>query len=65
MVLDSTVPEFDEVLFQKEDWRYTLYSEAKEAIPSNTEEVRGLGFKINTNVDSDHAGDEVTCRVRT
>ena len=37
----------------------------KRLIPSNAEEFRGLGFKINANVDSDHASDEVTRRSRT
>ena len=65
MVLDPTVPEFDEALFQQDDWRYTLYFEAKEAISSNAEEARGLGLKINDNVDSNHVGDEITRRSRT
>ena len=65
MVLDPTSPDFHEALFQQEDWRYTPYSDAKEAIPSNAEEVRGLGFKINANVDFNHAGDKTTRRSRT
>ena len=65
MVFDPTVPDFDESLFQRQDWRYTPYSTAEESVPSNAPKSSGLGFKVNANVDSDHAGDTITRRSRT
>ena len=65
MVFDSTVPDFDEDSFPKEDWTYTPYTQGKEEIPSNVPTARGLGFKVNVNVDSDHASDWTTRRSRT
>ena len=65
MVFDPTASDFDETLFPQEDQQYIPHSEAEEAIPSNGHESRGLGFKMNTNVDSDYAGDNFTCRSRT
>ena len=64
MVFDATVPDFNHDLFPKEDWRYTPYAGTKESIPLNAPEPCGLGFKINTNVDSDYAGDCITRRSR-
>ena len=65
MVFDPTIPVFDESQFQKQDWRYTPYSGARESLPANAPKSRGLGFITNAYVDSDHAGDNITRRSRT
>jgi hypothetical protein len=65
MVFDPTVPDFDDTQFPREDWRYTPYNDSKEHIPKGLPENRGIGFKINAHVDSDHAGDYITRRSRT
>ena len=66
LVLDPTVRDFDvDELFPRRDWKHTPFVDAKEEIPPNAPEARGLGFTIFANVDSDHAGDEITRRSRT
>ena len=66
LVLDPTVRDFDvELLFPRKDWKHAPFVDAREEIPSNTPEARGLGFIIFANVDSDHAGDEITRCSRT
>ena len=65
MVFNPTLPDFDESCFIQQDWTYTPYSKAREAIPTNAPITRGLGVKVNANVDSDHAGDNITRRSRT
>ena len=65
MVFNPTLPDFDETVFQDENWEYTSYSGAKESIPANAPDERGLGFKANASVDSDHAGYNITHRSRT
>ena len=65
MLFNSTLPEFDESCFTQQDWRCTPCSKAREAIPTNAPITRGLGVKVNANVDSDHAGDNVTRISRT
>ena len=65
MVFDPTLPDIDEDLFPREDWRHTPYSTATEDVPSRIPDARGFGFVISTYVDSDHAGDTVTRRSRT
>ena len=65
MVFDPTLPDIDEDLFPKEDWRHTPYAYAKEGLPPKTPDARGQGFVISTYVDSDHAGDTITRRSRT
>ena len=65
MVFDPTLPDFDENLFPKQDWRHTPYSHAKEDLPPKIPAAPGFGFVISAYVDSDHAGDAVTRRSRT
>ena len=65
MVFDPSVPDFDESLFPKEDWRYTPYSEPPDSKPIESPQSSGLGLKVSANVDSDHAGDSITRRSRT
>ena len=65
MVFDPTPPIFDQDQFVQQDWRYTPYGNAKEVIPPDLPEPKGLGFTISSYVDSDHAGDAITRRSRT
>ena len=60
------IPDFDvNEIFPRRDWSHTPFVDSKEDIPSEMPEPRGFGFTIFANVDSDHAGDEITCRSRT
>ena len=65
MVFDPSEPDIDEDKFVKEDWKSSVYTNAKESVPKDAPEARGLGFKIRAFVDSDHAGDERTRRSRS
>ena len=65
MVFDPSEPEIEKYNFEKQDWSYSVYANAKEALPPNAPKSRGMGFKIRTYVDSDHAGSEKTRRSRT
>ena len=65
MVFNPSEPEIDLDLFEKQDWKNTVYGETSEEIPANVLEPRGFRFKIRAYVDSDHAGDSVTQRSRT
>ena len=66
LVLDPTIPDFDvELEFPRKNWRHTPFVDAKETMPDNMPPTRGLGFTMLANVDSDHAGDEITRRSRT
>ena len=66
MVFDPTELDIDESIFEGQDWSPdSVYGECVEALPKNTPEARGNGFKIKAYVDSDHAGDTVTRRSRT
>jgi len=64
MCFDPTYPEIDMGSFKECDWK-TFYGNMKEAIPPNAPEVRGKEVDLRLYVDSDHAGEEVTCRSRT
>ena len=65
MVFDPIVSDFDDTHVPQEDWIYNPYNGTKEHILKNHPEARGLGFKLNRNVDSDHAGDYITRRLGT
>ena len=65
MVFDPTVPQINDLDFKRLDWSHTTYANAKEILPNNVPEARGLGFLVRAYVDSDHAGDVVTRRSRT
>ena len=66
IIFDPTVPDFDiEEFFPRRNWASTPYIDAKEDLPTRVPEPCGLGFTILANVDSDHAGDEVTRQSRT
>ena len=55
LMFDSSVPSVDEKWFQKYEW-FDFYRDAKEAIPPNMPEARGLPITISTFVDSNLAG---------
>ena len=65
MVFDPTESKINESKIQREDWTATPYGACKEDVPSNAPKPLGIGFIICVFVDSDHAGDMVTCRSRT
>jgi hypothetical protein len=46
------------------DWQ-DFYHDAKESLPPNALEPRGSPVQMNCFVDSDHAGNHVTCRSHT
>ena len=65
MVFDPTDPDIDESLFPDQDWTSTVYDDAHDEIAPDAPPPRGLGFKIKSFVDADHAGNQVTRRSRT
>ena len=69
MVFDLTEPTIDEQLFERQDWTNSVYAtddtDLKEALPSNMTESRGIGLTMRAYVDTDHAVDSVTRRLRT
>lgn len=65
LVFDPTIPSIDDVLFPRQNWDHTPFSESIERIPSNAPQPRGYGFYITAYVDSDHAGDMLTRHSRT
>ena len=66
LIFDPSAPDFDiEGLFPRRNWKHTPFCDAVEEIPTNCPDARGLGFTIFANVDSDHAGDEITRRSQT
>ena len=64
LLFDPAYPKVREKWFTKYDW-YDFYKEAKEAIPSNMPEPRGLGVTITAFVDANHAGDSTDRRSQT
>ena len=54
-----------ELIFPRKDWKHTPFGDAKEAMPEKMPNLRGLGFTMIANEDSDHAGDKITRRSRT
>ena len=66
LVLDPTMQDFDiDGLIPHREWKHTPFVNAREIIPPDQPEARGLGFTIFANVDSDHAADEITRCSRT
>ena len=64
MVFDDAQVDIDESKFQEYDWQ-EFYHDAKEAVPLNAPEPRGNPVQMTCFVDSDHAGNRVTCRSHT
>ena len=65
MVFDPSEPNIKMRDFPGQEWDSTIYSEQNEAMPTNMPEPRGQGMTVLAYVDSDHAGNTVTCRSRT
>ena len=69
IVFDPSDPDIDTDSFQRQDWSYSIYSspgeELKEALPPNTPQTLGNGFKLRCFVDAYHAGESLTSRSRT
>ena len=61
---DPSYPEIDHSVFKEHDWS-EFYRDAKEAIPMNAPEPQGKEVDIHMSVDSNHAGDKVSCRSRS
>ena len=69
MVFDPSAVDFELSDFPRRDWTYSIYncdeSDLKEELPPNMPEPLGRGFTMRVYVDSDHAGDSVTRRLRS
>ena len=75
MVFDPTEPVVDMGKFEREDWSYSIYEDAKEEFPvmkvwedsgpGDMSEPRGTGFTMTVYVDCDLSGDCVTRQSRT
>ena len=57
-------PEIDHSVFKECDW-LEFYRDAKEAIPVNAPEPSGKKVDLCMFVDSDHAGDKISCRSKS
>ena len=64
LLFDSAKPRVNERWFQQYDW-FDFYRDAKEAIPPDMPEPRGLEVVISCFVDANHAGDTKTRRSQT
>ena len=64
LVFNPSYPEIDHSVFKECDWS-EFYRAAKEAIPVNAPEPHGSEVDIRMFVDSDHAGDTISCRSRS
>lgn len=64
MVMDDSVPRFDESRFAKCDWS-EFYPGAEEPVAPNAPELRGNSVTTSAFVDADHAGCRVTRRSHT
>jgi len=64
LVFDPTYPEHLRDAFQSHDWEH-FYGEVEEAIPPNAPLPQGKEMDLTMYVDSDHAGDKRSRRLRT
>ena len=67
MVFDPTVPIMDYSLFEKQDWSYSPYGceDLVEELPDGLPTPLCQSMVMRVYVDSDHAGDMLTCHSRT
>jgi hypothetical protein len=67
MVFNPTPPINDMSLFEQQDWSFLAfgYESLMEELPSNMPLLFGLSMTMRVFVDSNHAGDLVTCCSRT
>ena len=64
LMFDKGTPRFENKMFKSYDWE-DFYKGAKEQIPPNMPEARGLPVEITVFVDADHAGNKVHRRSQT
>ena len=64
LMFDSSYPTVKEKWFKRYDW-FDFYRDAKEAIPPNMPEARGLDVIITCFVDANHAGNQKDRRSQT
>ena len=64
LMFDIGRPSFDDRMFQQYDWQ-DFYRDAKEKVPPNMPEARGLAVDISVFVDADHGGNKVNRRSQT
>ena len=64
LVYDPSHQEIDDSVFKECDWS-EFYRDAKVAIPVNAPEPHEKEVDIHMFVDSDHAWDKVSCRLRS
>ena len=62
LVYDPSYPDVDHNVFEKCDWS-EFFPDAKEAIPVNAPEPKGNEVDTPMMVESDHAGDKLSCRL--
>ena len=63
-MFDSDHPQISSTRFKLYDW-FDLYRDAKEALPGNMPESRGLPMSTSAFVDADLAGDKSNRRSQT
>ena len=64
IMFDCSQPEVDERLFKDYDW-FDYYRYAKEKVPTNMPEPRGLSVSLSMFVDASHAGNKKHRRSQT
>ena len=64
MAYNPLYPTIDMDVFKPNDWK-SFYGNVVESIPSNAPELRGKNVDLRLYVDSDHAGEKRTRRLRT
>ena len=64
LLFDPAYPKINEKWFKRYDWQ-DFYRDAKEPIPSNMPEARGLEIIVSCFVDANHAGNVVNRRSQT
>jgi hypothetical protein len=64
MTFDPTYPEINMSDFKECDWK-AFYGDVKEVIPPKAPKARGKEVDLRLYVNSDHAGDGLTRRLRT
>ena len=65
MSFDPSYPQIGNDIFPQHDWSHTPHTNAKESIPENGPDAKGLEFTIVAFVDYDHVEDIVTRKSRT
>ena len=65
MGFNPSKSEIDETIFGIQDWRDNIHRELLEEMPPNIPECRAFGFNTRSFVESDHADDSITRKLRT